>query len=269
MENLPKLVVSDIGGTLVDSGSRIPDFTGNVFDKIIKRDIPVILITGFNYHTTRSYAKNLNENIIQMPQNGTICLKDNEVIWEYRIDKEPIKTIYDYLDGEFLPIIVYKGIEEDFAVLYKGRGVIKRDHPFKEIDHLDDLENITGISTVIAHEKIEIVSRKIKDIIGDNFQMIRVKEKDYYWLEVTPKNVRKDLAIERYCKENSISLDDVMFFGDNYNDLELLRKVGKPVIVDNAVYDLKNEFKTVCPPVYEEGVGKYLRNIFELDGYKR
>ena len=262
MGSLPELVVSDIGGTLVSGSSSIPEFTGRVFSEIIKKNIPVVLVTGFNYHTTRSYVNGLDENIILMPQNGTICLKNNEIIWEYRIESEPVKDIYELLELEKLPVIVYKGIEEDFKVLYKGRDIIKRGHPFVEIEQLDDLKNITGISTIVPFDKIETISDKIKSIIGNRFQMIKVKEEKYYWLEVSPKDVRKDLAIKRFCKENSISLSDVIFFGDNYNDLELLRIVGKPVIVDNAVPDLKQEFDNVCKPVYDEGVALYLEEIF-------
>ncbi len=268
LSNLPKLVVSDIGGTLIGDSSIIPEFTGKTFAEMTKRDIPVVLITGFNYHTTKAYAKNLDRDTILMPQNGTLCLKKDEVIWEYGIDADPVKEIYDFLDKEQLPIIIYKGIEDNFEVQYLGRGFIERGYPFVEIDNLDNYNNITGISTIIPFDKIDMISSKVKNIIGNKFQMIRVKEEKHYWLEITPKNVRKDLAIKRFCEENSISLSDVIFFGDNYNDLELLRIVGTPVIVENAVIDLKNEFANICKPVYEEGVAIYLQELFKLKNEK-
>jgi len=264
LRHLPKVVVSDIGGTLVRNANKIPEFTGKVLNDIIKKGIPVILITGFNYHTVKAFVQDLDKNIILMPQNGTLCIKDDEVIWEYRIDTEPVKKIYNFLDEEKLPVIVYKGIEDDFSVFYKGRGIIKRGYPFVEIKSLNDFQNITGISTIIPFDKIEIISKKIKDFTVDDLQMIRVREKDFYWLEVAPRKVRKDIAIKRYCEKNQVSLSDVIFFGDNYNDLELLRIVGTPVIVENAVTDLKNEFKTVAESVYNEGVAKYLIDIFNL-----
>jgi len=261
----PNLVVSDIGGTLAYGDISIPEKTGEVFHKLIMQDIPVILITGFNFHTTKKYVSNLNKNIILMPQNGTLCIKNEKLIWEYLIEQDVIRQIYSFLEKKELPIIVYKGFNENFTVLYEGRGIFKRDFPFQEMKNLDNFEGTTGISTIVKYDSIDMVSKNIKEIIGDRLQMIRVKEEKYYWLEVSPKKVRKDLAIKRFCKENDISLSDVIFFGDNYNDLELLRSVGHPVIVNNAIDEIKNEFKTVADSVYNEGVAKYLINLFDLD----
>jgi hydroxymethylpyrimidine pyrophosphatase-like HAD family hydrolase len=77
--------------------------------------------------------------------------------------------------------------------------------------------------------------------------------------------MRKDLAMKRLCAELSVSLADVMYFGDNFNDLEVLRSVGYPVLVDNAAPELKEEFETVVPAVTEQGVAKYLNNLYHLD----
>jgi len=261
----PSLVVSDIGGTLVYGENSILEKTGEVFHKLIMQDIPVILITGFNFHTTKKYVSNLNKNIILMPQNGTLCIKNEKLIWEYLIEQDLIRQIYDFLEKKKLPVIVYKGFNENFTVFYKGRGIFQRDFPFQEMKNLSNFEGTTGISTILKYDDIDMVSKNIKEIIGDKLQMIRVKEEKYYWLEVSPKKVRKDFAIKRFCKDNDISLSDVIFFGDNYNDLELLRSVGYPVIVNNAIDEIKNEFKTVADSVYNEGVAKYLINLFNLD----
>ncbi len=62
----PKLVASDIGGTLIFDDNPIPIFTCRILNKLVKKDIPVVLITGFNYSTTKKYTKNLNKKIILM-----------------------------------------------------------------------------------------------------------------------------------------------------------------------------------------------------------
>jgi len=261
LNNLPKLIVSDIGGTLSYS-DKIPQKTVEVLNEIFRMGIPIILITGFNYYTTKKYAKGLDKDIILMPQNGTLSLKSDKVLWEYKLEKDITKEIHDYLDKSNLPIIVYKGIREDFKILYKGRGIFNRDKPFVEVDNIDNFENVSGISTIVPHNKVEFIAENIKKIINNNLQMIRVKEEDYYWIEITPKDVRKDLAIKRYCNENNISLSDVIFFGDNYNDLELLRSVGTPVLMDNAVEDIKKEFKTFADSVFNEGVARFLSELY-------
>ncbi len=69
---------------------------------------------------------------------------------------------------------------------------------------------------------------------------------------------------ERLCKELTVSLKDVIYFGDNFNDREVLRAVGYPVLVANAQPEMKEEFSTVIGSVTEEGVAYYLDDLFGL-----
>jgi Cof subfamily protein (haloacid dehalogenase superfamily) len=261
LKKLPRLIVSDIGGTLSYTDT-IPNNTVEVLNKIIKTGTPIILITGFNFHTTKKYVKGLDKEIILMPQNGTLCLNSDKILWEYSLNKDITKKIHDYLNENYVHIIVYKGISEIFYILYKGKDIFEKRNTFTEVKRFNDFNNISGISTIVSFKSFKIISDKIGKIIGNNYQMILVKEENKYWVEITPKEVRKDLAIKRFCKENNISLSDVIFFGDNYNDLELLRTVGTPVVMNNAVEDIKKEFNIIADSVYNEGVAKFLSEIY-------
>jgi Cof subfamily protein (haloacid dehalogenase superfamily) len=265
MNNLPKLVASDIGGTLIWRNSQIPEYTAKVFDKLINLNIPVVLITGYNYTTTMNYTSNLNKNIILMPQNGSMYVKDRKKIREYWLPHGKVKTIYNFFMGNNLPIFVYKGRGEENINYFIGPKDHNVSNSFQRIDNLVDFSNITGISTCISNEIVENIKIGLREIIDSQFQLVYVKEKDQSWLEILPIKVRKDLALKRLSEELSIPLTDIIYFGDNFNDLEALRIVGYPVVVDNAVPDLKAEFKTIVKSVSEEGVALYLNELFNLN----
>ena len=264
-EKLPQLVASDIGGTLSRGVNPIPSFTVNVLNRLVKKDIPVALITGYNYHTSLKITRDLDERILLLPQNGTLCVKEKQLVWEYHIPEQDAYELYDYLDEHDLPVIIYKGKNDDFKNFYISRNQIPHlTYGFERMFRSNGFENVTGISTILPDEMAKKVRREIQEIVGDKFKVIYTPEAIGSWLEVCHTEVRKDLALKRLCHELSIPLSRVFYFGDNFNDLEALRTVGFPVLVENAAPQLKKEFDTIIPPVAEQGVGHYLNEQYHL-----
>jgi Cof subfamily protein (haloacid dehalogenase superfamily) len=265
-EKLPRLVASDIGGTLTRGSNPIPSFTVKVLNRLVEKSIPVALITGYNYHTTLKITRDLDERILLLPQNGTLCVKEKKLVWEYHIPKQEADELYDYLDEHDLPVIIYKGKNENFKNYYISRNPVPHlTYGFERMFRTNGFENITGISTILPDEMAKKVRSEIQEIVGDKFKVIYTPEADGSWLEVCHTEVRKDLALKRLCHDLSISLSGVFYFGDNFNDLEALRIVGFPVLVQNAAPQLKKEFETIIPPVVEQGVGHYLNEHYHLD----
>lgn len=265
-KKLPQLVASDIGGTLIRSLNSIPPFTVDVLNRLAKKNIPVALITGYNYHTTLKITRDLDERIILLPQNGALCLKDKKLIWEYRLPEQEAHELYDYLDENDFPVVIYKGKNGNFKNSYVSRNRIPHlAYAFEWTFRSNGFENITGISTMLPDEMANKVRSEIQEIMGDRFKVIYSPGSKGSWLEVCHAAVRKDLALKRLCQELSIPLSEVFYFGDNFNDLEVLRLVGYPVLVENAAPQLKTEFDTVIPAVTEQGVGHYLNDCYHLN----
>ena len=264
-KKLPRLIASDIGNTLATGTNPIPVFTASVLNAIVNTcQLPVALITGFNYRATMNYTRGLDEKILLMPQNGTLCIRQNQLVWEYRIPPEDAESLHRFLDANHLPTIIYKGKNEDFRNYYTSPVDITMSSAFQKINALDSFEDITGVSTFLPDTQAKTVKANIESIVGDKFKVIYTRESRGSWLEVVHDDVRKDIALKRLCKELSIPLEDAMYFGDNFNDLEALRSVGFPVLVANAQEELKNEFITHAKAVSEEGVGYYLKALFEI-----
>lgn len=64
------------------------------------------------------------------------------------------------------------------------------------------------------------------------------------WLDFTTGD--KGSGIAHLCRILGISKEEVMAFGDNYNDVPMLDYVGIPFIMDNAVEDLRNRYPNHC-----------------------
>jgi hydroxymethylpyrimidine pyrophosphatase-like HAD family hydrolase len=64
-------------------------------------------------------------------------------------------------------------------------------------------------------------------------------ERDLSILDVLRAGVTKGMALEEWAKLRGIGRDEVMAVGDNFNDLEMLEFAGVPVVMGNAVDELK------------------------------
>ncbi len=78
-------------------------------------------------------------------------------------------------------------------------------------------------------------------------------------IEIAPKSVSKLTGIKLLLKEDE-SLSDVIAFGDNYNDIEMLENCGYGVAVGNARSAVKAIANSVTLPHYEDGVAHFINS---------
>ena len=66
-------------------------------------------------------------------------------------------------------------------------------------------------------------------------------EKDLSILDILPLGCNKGVALAKLAKSRGIPREAVMAVGDNWNDLEMLRWAGQPVLMRNASKALREE----------------------------
>jgi hydroxymethylpyrimidine pyrophosphatase-like HAD family hydrolase len=77
-------------------------------------------------------------------------------------------------------------------------------------------------------------------------------------IELTPKSVSKLTAIELLLTSGE-SLADVISFGDNYNDIEMLQHTGLGVAVGNAREEVKAVSNHTTLKNTEDGVAHFIK----------
>lgn len=69
------------------------------------------------------------------------------------------------------------------------------------------------------------------------------------WLVVNPKGIDKSVTLENLGKEINIRLDEMMFFGDGLNDLEVMESVGYSIAMGNALDEIKEKANEIHYPI--------------------
>ena len=65
-------------------------------------------------------------------------------------------------------------------------------------------------------------------------------------LEFTAAGVNKGTAVQALSARLGLGPEQVMAFGDNYNDLPMLEAVGHPILMEGALAELLSRFSNRC-----------------------
>jgi len=72
---------------------------------------------------------------------------------------------------------------------------------------------------------------------------------------------RKEMIIEKICKEYKVSPDEVGYIGDDVNDVELLKKVGFSAAPNDSIEQVKKIVDYVCEKNGGEGVFREVADL--------
>lgn len=79
-----------------------------------------------------------------------------------------------------------------------------------------------------------------------------------YFLELMPLGVSKGSMLHELLTGLGVSRDELLAFGDNYNDLTMIGYAGTGVAMGNAERELKRISNFICESNDEDGVAKFI-----------
>lgn len=258
-----KLVVSDLDGTLFYKLNEVGDYTIEIIQKLIDKNIEFAIASGRGKQGVDFLVEKLQRNVYLICNNGaTIFDKSGKCIYEQVISKE-------------LSIKILKTIRENglfFSSFYNENFYHHKDDPkdytnrrktFKR-NILEKIEDTPALNKIIITEDEKTIL-DINKILREKYDNeVEITISDPKCIDIVPKNCSKGNGLKIITKLLNIPIEETMAFGDGENDLDMLRKVGYPVVMENGQEILKKEIKNIALPNSEEGVAKYLEKYFNL-----
>lgn len=252
-----KLVVTDIDGTLLDNQSRLSELNRKAIMYCRQEGIEVILATGKSIHTITGFIEMFKLTLPQITLNGGVVFQPGVGILETntltkREYFELINAIKDY--GE-----------SPTAALIDGRVVYDTYHPdmihirnaqveLSKVDRLEDPE-IAGcaVSVHVPVKESHPIDAYLRKLFGDRLFVVRSGE---YFFDFLKKDVSKGSALRRIMKKHGFRPEEVVAFGDSYNDLSLFEIAGTAVAMKNSCPQVLKSADIVTEDNHQSGLGK-------------
>ena len=253
-----KLIAMDFEGTLLRDDKTISENTKNILK--LYKDLGY-LIVGVTARTLKSAKDVIPLDIFNylIINNGVSIynVDSNEMIYQGNIDKDTAKTITEEIES-LCEQIDY--VTDNMYYIYIN----------KKNSNLDFIRDISSIEKI--GEPVARMNAFLKDIdkVKDYYELISTKYNNVNcfimqdsdsinkWLVINPKGVNKANTLKELGKMENISLDEMIFFGDGLNDLEVMAEVGLGVAMGNALEEIKDKSKEVTESNNEDGIVKFL-----------
>jgi Cof subfamily protein (haloacid dehalogenase superfamily) len=264
--------VCDMDGTLLNSKDTISEENEVALKKLQQNGTEVIIASGRIDLMVKRFIKQLDLKGHVISCNGGLIrnIETGEIVYSKSMDKTAVKDIVNYCienNIEFLVYtadLVYSNKNNPRAIKYENLNkILDKDLqlPIKYIDDvtIEDMGQVNVLKILLIcnnNKQVELLQNKFLEF--DNLTVVSSADG---LLDIMASNTSKGNALKILAEKLKVNLDNVIAFGDNYNDIEMLQCVGMPIAMENSVDKLKEVAKYITKSNDESGIAYAINNI--------
>lgn len=271
-----KIVVFDLDGTLYDSHKHIDKDTIHKIIELEQKGIVVGIVTGRFYEELDEVIEKLKLR----EYNGFVASSNGLEIHDFldgkikcftRLSKDEVKELIEEAKKHHMISYVWQnGRYSMFDISFmNGLKKLASVIPFNVhyIRTLRETEFEKSISLEVPlYDKVCFAGLpilKLKKSILKQHPEYRFYDVGRLGTELCKKDVGKLEAIQFICRKKNTSIDCVMAFGDNGNDVDLLASCGYGVAMKNGSAQAKKAAKYISDYTNnEQGVFRFISSFF-------
>ncbi len=262
-----RLIAFDLDGTALDEEKRLDPGLKEVLQKLEEKGIRYVPVSGRNEELINGYVDELRLQGPYVINNGGNIHQRHECLYNYIIPREYNRIITGELTKNEIPFRFFS-LEKTFGYSSSPffdkrmndalRRMMVPFDPDYDLESLSAFKITADFST--HQDRAEEVSRTIRERCPNmNF----LRSENWCWC-ANALDANKGEALKKVCGILGISLDEVMAFGDNVNDLPMLEIAGVSVAMGNSEEGIKEKCDYVCADNDHCGVSAFLRAYFNL-----
>jgi hypothetical protein len=259
--NSIKLIAIDLDGTLLNSTNSLSSTTIDSLHRMTKKGIKVVLASGRPYQSIVPIADQLGLSSPIISANGALVINN-------KIDI--IRSLY--LDSPISQDIIAYGSQESYAMSVYYNGLILT-NSMKQVEMHRTLEGLSAVysSNLLIEEPIvKIIYSDEPQRITNAYNFLKMKftkrlymtQSDNIFLDFMNINASKGNALSFIMKLMNISKDQIMAFGNSYNDISMFKICNHSVAMENSPEIVKQEANYVTLSNDSNGVAYFLNQIF-------
>jgi Cof subfamily protein (haloacid dehalogenase superfamily) len=271
----PRLVASDVDGTLLDPVERITDRIARVIERVQADDVPFVLVSGRPPRWIPRVAQAAGLSGYAVCANGAAVydIGADEVLTVREI---PAITLIDVVNAvsAVLPEVrvaaertmLGRAQPDPFAIEAGFRN--PWGNPSGEVDEPDlapraEVLGRPATKLLLRHRGMtsQQMATAVETLLADTNLEITYSSNSGL-IEVSAPGVTKASGLAWVCEVLDVPADKVVAFGDMPNDVPMVRWAGHGVAMANAHPDLLAVADEVTAPNSEDGVAQVLERWF-------
>lgn len=264
LRNEIKIISIDLDGTLFTSTGTIEPATIDSLQACKRHGIQLVFNTARPLKMIPPDIYLMFKEDFWIFSNGTTCKKNGEELFHFTMESDHINNLLNVLYHNHSKY--FFSIEADNKIFTTSTCSLTNTRYFAEQQSLNFilLQKINKV--IIIAENRDFPSDLLTYSIHPNLKVL-ITEKGKY-VQVMPKEVSKLSAITKILELLNMNLSNLLAFGDDINDFEIILSSKIGVAMDNAVSEIKEIADHVTTSNNENGVGLFIDNFFAFNENK-
>lgn len=285
-----KLATIDLDGTMLNQYGVVTQKTKEAIERAQQMGIEVVIASGRPIDSIKTIAKEIKSEKYFISGNGAIIydIANDEIIYENTLKKQKVLDIIKICEENSIYYNIYtereilaKGLQ--YNVLYYNKENLNKEEKDKtHINIMDDIynyilnrnEKILKITVCDNTQSIfNSIMRKLKEI--DDIEVLEVSHMsrkmirqgteevpiEYFYTEISAKNVDKWNAIEVLKEKLKISKEEIIAIGDNMNDEKMIENAGLGIAMGQSTPHIKEIADKITESNFNDGVADILNSL--------
>ena len=231
-----RLILSDLDGTLLHDDKTISKKSAEAFSFARKQGVLIGFCTSRSRLNIKEYLEQVQTDFL-IANGGACVMVGTECIYDCSFSLEETRTLFDS---------IYRICGDDVEMtadmrdaLYWNRRKVDQHYVYARESVYDDFRNFNEPAMKICvHTWDDDKALEIASVLGID-EVDFIKFSDIPWYKFSKKNATKEKAIQRLSQHLKIPVAEMAAFGDDFNDIGMLKMCGHGIAMQNAIEEVK------------------------------
>jgi 5-amino-6-(5-phospho-D-ribitylamino)uracil phosphatase len=264
------LIALDLDGTLLSDEKTISKRSKEALSKAKEQGHIVIIATGRPYRSSSMYYHELGLNTPIVNFNGAFVhhpLNNNWGVFHSPLDLHTVKNIVEASEAYQVKNI-FAEVMDDLYFHYHDEETLDIFNLGNPTIQTGDLRKILAHdpTALLIHPKEEHVQSIRKHLSEVHAEVIDHRNWGAPWhvIEIVRAGMNKAVGLKKVADSFMIPREQIIAFGDEDNDFEMIEYAGHGIAMGNAIDELKNLANDITLSNEEDGIAIYLEEILNL-----
>lgn len=240
-----KMVVTDLDNTLLRTDKTISEYTISVFRKLRERGILLVFATARSLESSQEYRMLLSPDG-DVVTGGCLVFAGAELLRRYYLpEPQGADLLTELCEHPSIKRVSARSMNERYSNRSE-EGRVRVD--FK-----------AGLPEGLIHCSCRTDDVELMKLIAasyPDFSFLHISDEDLY--DINPKVATKYNGVRILADHFRVQLSEVVAFGDDNNDIEMIRECGVGVAVANAIDKVKAVADYMCDSSDNDGIAKWI-----------
>jgi len=251
-----RLIALDIDGTLLNSRFSVSEGNRAAIADAARRGIEVALVTGRRYDFALPVARQIESALTMIVNNGALIrTKDGETHLRHLLSRETALRVLEFTQlwrsgasvvfdrpqaGQILVEKIdledgIRGAYYKFNLPFLAEAV-----PLEScLASSEDPIQVMLAGPLQPMQEAERALRAVQFSSEFSMAVTTYEARDFSMMDILNPRVSKGVTLAEWAALRGIAREEILAIGDNHNDEEMLSFAGVPVVMENAVPELK------------------------------